>query len=48
MLGETMMTSDMQMYHCNGRKQGGTKEPLDEGDKEESEKASLKLNIKKT
>ena len=34
-------------YHPNGRKQRGTKEPLDEG-KEKSEKAGLKLNIQKT
>ena len=33
-------------YHSNGRKWRGTKDLLDEG-KEESEKASLKLNIKK-
>ena len=32
-------------YHSNGRKQRGTKEPLD---KSESEKAGLKLNIQKT
>ena len=31
-------------YHPNGRKQEGTKEPLDKG-KMESEKAGLKLNI---
>ena len=30
--GEISSTSDMQMYHSNGRKQRGTKEPLDEGE----------------
>ena len=34
-------------YYSNGRKQRGTKEPLNEGE-EESEKAGLKLNIQKT
>ena len=29
--GEISTTSDMQMIHCNGRKQRGTKEPSDEG-----------------
>ena len=33
----------MDEYHANGRKQRGTKEPLDE-----YERASLKLNIKKS
>ena len=33
-------------YHSNGRKWRGTQEPLDESEKE-SEKAGLKLNIKK-
>ena len=36
-----------EWYHANGRKQRGTEEPLDEGE-EESERASLKLNMKKT
>ena len=36
-----------QMKHPNGRKRRGTKEPLEKV-KEESEKAGLKLNIKKT
>ena len=31
-----------------GRKQRGTKEPLDEGEQVKSEKADLKLNIQKT
>ena len=31
-----------------GRKQRGTKEPLDEGEQVKSEKADLKLNIHKT
>ena len=35
-------------YHSNGRKQRGTKEPLDGGLMEESERPGLKLNIKKT
>ena len=34
-------------YHPNSRKWRGTKEPLDEGERE-SEKAGLKLNIQKT
>ena len=34
-------------HHPYGRKQKGTKEPLDEA-KEESEKAGLKLNIQET
>ena len=34
-------------YHYNVRKWRGTKEPLDEGE-EESEKADVKFNIKKT
>ena len=34
-------------YHSNGRKQRGTKEPLNEG-KKQSGKASLKLNIQNT
>ena len=34
-------------YLSNGRKQGGTKEPLDKV-KEENEKSGLKLNIQKT
>ena len=33
-LGEISTTSDMQI-HFNGRKQRGTKEPLDEGEREE-------------
>ena len=37
----------MDDNYSNGRKRGGTKEPLDERE-EASERASLKLNIKKT
>ena len=33
-LGEISTTSDMQI-HFNGRKRRGTKEPLDEGEREE-------------
>ena len=35
-------------YHPYGRKQRGTKGPLDEGEKRTVEKADLKLNIQKT
>ena len=31
--GEISITSDMQMISLNGRKQRGTNEPLDEGEK---------------
>ena len=31
--GEISTTSDMQMYHSKGRKQRGTKQPLDEGER---------------
>ena len=31
--GEISTTSDMQMYHFKGRKQRGTKQPLDEGER---------------
>ena len=34
-------------YHHNGRKQRGIKELLDEGERAESEKTGLKLNIQK-
>ena len=37
----------MDDNYSNGRKQGGTKEPLDEYE-EASERASLRLNITKT
>ena len=49
LLGEISTTSDMQMiqYADNGRKQRGTKEPLDEGEWGEW-KAGLKLNIQAT
>ena len=43
LLGEISITSDMQMTPPLHRKQRGSEEPLDE--KEESEKAGLKLNI---
>ena len=43
--GEISTTLDVQLIPLyNGRKQRGTKEPLDEG---ESEKAGLKLSIQK-
>ena len=45
--GEISITSDMQWQHPNGRKPRRTKEPLDEGEKENKE-AGLKLNIHKT
>ena len=35
MLGEILITSGTQMIHPNGRKQRGTKEPLDESDRGE-------------
>ena len=35
LLGEIQITSDMQMISLNGRKQRGTKEPLDEGERGE-------------
>ena len=44
--GEISITSDMQMTPPLHRKQRGSEEPLDE--KEESEKAGLKLSIQKT
>ena len=46
LLGEISITSDTQMTSPICRKKRGTKEPLDEGE-EESEKASLKINIGK-
>ena len=45
--GEISRTSDMQMTPPFGKKQRGTKEPLDEGERER-EKAGLKFNIQKT
>ena len=45
--GEISLTSDMQMTHAYGRKQRGTKEPLDESERE-NEKTGLNLNIQKT
>ena len=47
LLGEISITSDMQMTPPYGRKQRGTKSLLMKV-KEESEKAGLKLNIRKT
>ena len=44
--GEIPIISDMQMTPSYDRKQRGTKEPLDESERE-AEKAGLKLNIKK-
>ena len=41
--GEISITSVMQMTPSYGKKQRGTKEPLDE-----SEKVDLKLNIQKS
>ena len=35
LLGEISITSNMQMTHPYGRKQRGTKEPLDEGERGE-------------
>ena len=49
LLGEISITSDMQMcrwHHLYGRKQRGTKESLDEGERGEW-KSGLKLNIQK-
>ena len=44
--GEISITSDMQMTPPYGRKQRGTKEPLDESERGEW-KADLKVNIQK-
>ena len=38
----------MQMYHSKGRKQRGTKQPLDEGEKGQWKNVDFKLNIQKT
>ena len=46
-LSEVSTTSDIQVYHSNGRKWRGTKETLDEGERREL-KAGLKFNIQKT
>ena len=35
LLGEISITSDMQFQQSNGRKQKETKDPLDEGEREE-------------
>ena len=45
--GEISVTSDMQITPPHGRKWKGTKEPLKKL-KEDSKRAGLKLNIKKT
>ena len=45
LVGEISITSDTQMTPPYGRKQRGTKELLDEGEKGELKKAGLKLNI---
>ena len=44
--GEISITSNMRMIHLYSRKQRGTKQPLDEGERGD-EKADLKLNIQK-
>ena len=46
-LREISTASDIQVISSNGRKRRGTKEPLDESERE-SEKVGLKLNIQKT
>ena len=43
-----LSSSLIRWYYNNGRKWKGTKDPLDEGEREEWEKAGLKLNIQKT
>ena len=45
--GEISITSDIQMTPPLRQKRRRTKEPLDESEKEKSEKAGLKLNIQK-
>ena len=44
--GKISITTDMHITPPYGRKQRGTKEPFDEGERE-SEKAGLTLNIQK-
>ena len=46
--GEMSITSDMQTTPPLWRKRRGTKEPLDESERGESEKVGLKLNIQET
>ena len=46
-LSEISTASDIQVISLNGRKRRGTKESLDESERE-SDKAGLKLNIQKT
>ena len=48
LLGEISINSDMQVTPPLWQKVKGTKEPLDEAVKEESEKIGSKLNIQKT
>ena len=43
-----LSSSLIRWYYTNGRKWKGTKDPLDEDEREEWEKAGLKLNIQKT
>ena len=43
-----LASSLIRWYYTNGRKWKGTKDPLDKGEREEWEKAGLKLNIQKT
>ena len=45
--GEISITSVCRWHHPPGKKQRGTKEPPEEGEKEKH-KAGLKLNIQKT
>ena len=47
LLGGISTASDIQVISLNGRKRRGTKESLDESERE-SDKAGLKLNIQKT
>ena len=46
--GEMSITSDMQMTPPLQQKMKGTKKPLDESERGESERVGLKLNIQKT
>ena len=45
--GEISTISDVQICHSNGRKQRGTKKPLDEGERGKLKKAGLRFNIRK-
>ena len=46
---DTTLMAESRWHHPNGRKQRGTKEPLNEGERGEwkSEKAGLKVNTQK-